>query len=308
MTRSSYEDCLRTSHRINWRIDEVLDGRRFDPDRDWLPRGLSAADHLPFLGPAEQRRLTHVEMAAYAHLFSYAEGFVAPLALEQAREVEGLDRGACDALTNFAAEEVKHRELFRQLRALVDEQLGFELERLGGEEDTARFVLGKHRGAVLLLTACIEWYTQRHYTECFQDSEQLDPLTTRVFRSHWLEESQHARLDDLETLRTFEGLGRAEREQALDDLLELVTAFDGLLVQQAEHDRANFRRVLGRPLGDDQEEQLLDELVRAKRHTFLLTGFTHPQFGALLAEVTDEAQRARVDAALIDAYPALAAA
>ena len=308
MPRYSYEDCLRNSYRINWRIDEVLEGRSFDEARDWLPRGLSAADHLPFLSPAEQRRLTHVEMAAYAHLFSYAEGFVAPLALEQAQEAEGVDRDACDALTNFAAEEVKHRNLFRRLRGLVDDALGFELERLGGEEDTAAFVLGKHRGAVLLLTACIEWYTQRHYTECFQDAEQLDPLTTHVFRCHWLEESQHARLDHLETLRTFEGLDRAERERALDDLLELVTAFDGLLARQAEHDAANFRRVLGRPLDAHQEQQLLDELLRAKRHTFLPTGFTHPAFGELLAEVTDDAQRARLDAALVDAYPVLAAA
>ena len=47
--------------------------------------------------------------------------------------------------------------LFRAVRQRVDATLGFETRLLEGAEETARFVLDKSTGAVLLLTARNDW-------------------------------------------------------------------------------------------------------------------------------------------------------
>ena len=39
---------------------------------------------------------------------------------------------------------------------------------------------------------------QLHYVDAFRDDGDLDELTKRVFKAHWLEESQHAQLDHLD--------------------------------------------------------------------------------------------------------------
>jgi hypothetical protein len=246
MSTYSYANCLETSYRVNWKIGDVLGTKRFDHARRWLPDSLSGAAAVTCLDEREKRALTHVEMAAYAHLFGYVEEFIAPKVSDLAHDFQIDQRVAFDALTNFAAEEVKHMNLFRAIRERVDAQMGFPLALIGDEAGTARFVLSKSNGAVLLLTAAIEWLTQRHYLDAIKDDASLDPLTKEIFKAHWLEEAQHAKLDHLETLRAFASMDAAERDQAIDDLIELVGAVDGLLQQQVEHDVANLSSVLGR--------------------------------------------------------------
>lgn len=298
MSKYSYADCLAQSYKVNWRIEEVLEQRRFDTARRWLPASLSGIAEITCLDEDEKRALTQVEMAAYAHLFGYVEEFIAPkvAALAGDHEVDGRD--AFDALTNFAAEEVKHMNLFRQVRNLVDETLGFDVELVGGAQETARFVLAKSTGAVLLLTAAIEWFTQRHFIDAWRDDDGLDPLTRRIFRAHWLEESQHAKMDHNETLRAFENMDEAARDRAIDELIELVGAVDGLLQAQAALDVSNLEAYLGRGLGAARRRDVLHHVLRAKRWTFLGSGVTHPRFEELFLEVTTPAQRQRVGAAL----------
>jgi len=120
MASYTYAECLERSHKVNWRIDEVLGDRCFDTARNWLPRTLSGGAGITCLSDDELRKLTHVEMAAYAHLFGYVEEFIAPKIASLAGDHEIVDREAFDALANFAAEEVKHMTLFREIRKLVD--------------------------------------------------------------------------------------------------------------------------------------------------------------------------------------------
>lgn len=298
MPTYSYSQCLNRSYQINWRIEDVLGEQRFDPARRWLPLSLSGAGTVTVLDDAEKRVLTHVELAAYAHIFGYVEEFIAPKVSSLARDFEIDNREAFDALTNFAAEEVKHMNLFRALRDRINGQLGFELSLLEGEASTARFVLGKSTGAVLLLTAAIEWMTQRHYLDAIKDDADLDPFTRSIFKAHWLEESQHAQMDHLETVRAFASMTPAERDRAVDELIELVAAVDGLLKEQVERDLANLSKLTARRFTARETNELRREVLRAKRWTFIQSGVTHPRFEQLFTEVTTEAQRARVGAAL----------
>lgn len=298
MATYSYTDCLQNSYRVNWRIGDVLDGRRFDLSRRWLPTQLSGADAIASLSPEEKTKLSHVEMGAYAHLFGYVEEFIAPKMGALARDFEIDHRDAFDALTNFAAEEVKHMNLFREVWNRVDDTLGFPLALVSGQKDVARAVLSKQTGAVLLLTAAIEWFTQLHYLSCFKDNDALDPFTRHIFKCHWLEESQHARMDHLETLRAFSGIGPERRDAAVADLIELVGAVDGLLQQQAGLDVENLQRYLDRGLSPSTLQEVYAAVLDAKRYTFIASGVTHPNFQELFGAVTTGAQQENVQKAL----------
>jgi P-aminobenzoate N-oxygenase AurF len=294
----SYADCLQNSYRVNWKIGDVLGGRGFDVSRPWLPARLSGAGAITTLSPTEKVKLTHVEMGAYAHLFGFVEEFIAPKMVALARDFEIDKREAFDALTNFAAEEVKHMNLFREIRDLVDEAIGCPLELLPGQKEVARAVLSKRTGAVLLLTAAIEWFTQLHYVTSIKDDETLDPFTQHIFKCHWLEESQHARIDHLETLRAFAAMSDSEKDIAIGELIELVSAVDGLLQQQAGLDVDNFERYLGRQLSASVRQDVHARVLDAKRYTFIESGVTHPNFQELFGAVTTPAQQQRVQQAL----------
>ena len=294
----SYADCLATSYRINWTIKEVLADREFDLNRRWLPSQLSGADRISCLNEAEKTKLTHVEMGAYAHLFGFVEEFIAPLMSALGLDFKIDNRPSFDALTNFAAEEIKHMNLFREIRRKVDQTIGFPLTLLPGEKDVARFVLAQNVGAALLLTACIEWFTQLHYTTAFKDHETLDPLTKHIFKCHWLEESQHAKMDHLETLRAFSTMNDEQKDRAIDDLIGLVAAVDGLLKKQSELDVDNLRKYTGRSFGAEEAREIYDGIYRAKRYAFIESGVTHPNFLALFVEVSNPAQQQKVQTAL----------
>ena len=184
MPNYSYSRCLENAYKVNWRIEDVLGDRRFDLEKRWLPFSLSGASRSSRLDAREQRTLTQIEMASYAHLFGYVEEFIAPKVSALARDFQLENRVAFDALTEFAAEEVKHMNLFRRVRERVDAALGFSTALIGDEQATARWVLSKSTGAVLLLTAAIEWFTQLHYTDAFREDGELDDLTRRIFRAH----------------------------------------------------------------------------------------------------------------------------
>jgi len=176
--------------------------------------------------------------------------------------------------------------------------LGFELDLLAGASSTAQFVLGKSTAAVLLFISVLEWMTQGHYIDAIQDDAALDPFAKSIFKAHWLEESQHAQLDHLETVRAFEALTPAGRERAIDELIEIVTAVDGLLRQQVGHDIANLERLLRRSFDARERAELEREVLRAKRWTFVLSGATHPRFQELFGQVATPEQQSRVGAAL----------
>jgi hypothetical protein len=98
MPTYSYAKSLANAYKVNWRIEDVLGQERFDTTKRWLPKRLSGADFVTCLDAEEQRVLTQVEMAAYAHLFGYVEEFIAPKVTELAQDFAVEQREAFDAL------------------------------------------------------------------------------------------------------------------------------------------------------------------------------------------------------------------
>jgi hypothetical protein len=162
----------------------------------------------------------------------------------------------------------------------------------------ARAVLGKSTWSVLALTCHIELFTQQHYQQSIDTRDDVSPLWKDVFRFHWMEEVQHAMLDELEWKREHARLTMRQKEQAVDDLIGLVGAVDGILQAQSAADAEYFLAIAGRRFTGEEETGIQALLLRAYRWQYIVSGVQHPHFGRLLTGMTTEAQMSRIQAAL----------
>ena len=120
----------------------------------------------------------------------------------------------------------------------------------------AKVVLSKGTWAVLALTLHIELVTQVHYRQSIDLDDNVSPLFKDTFRYHWLEESQHAIMDELEWERVDKKMSWEARDRAVDEFIELVGAVDGILQIQAKADAEYFARTCGRQLQGVQRQAL----------------------------------------------------
>jgi hypothetical protein len=224
----------------------------------------------------------------YCHIFAFVEEFIIPTVTEEAmKDVYG-DEIRARSLLRFAEEELKHQELFRRSVELFGQGFGIECDLIPGREAVAEVVRSKSKLAVMILTAIIEWFTQLHYIEHVQDDGDLDGLFRDLLRFHWLEESQHAKLDTLLIGEEAEELTLEEREAAVDEVLELGGAIDGLLLQQIGMNIEALERASGRTFTDAEKEEITTYTQRAWRWTFLVSGLQHPNIVRAIGELTSE--------------------
>ncbi len=298
--RSRYEKCIEASKRIRWDIDaDVFRGRQFDFSDTFLPDGLSLIGELPFLEPDDRRLLSQIQGRTYANIFGLVERFINAKVLEVSRDHWLGDQKALEALVRFSDEELKHQEMFRRLEEMIGRDMPPGYQLIPHPDEVASVVLGKSTWAVLALTCHIELFTQAHYRESIQPNPALSPLFKDVFLHHWLEESQHAILDELEWRRADAKLTPAERDRAVDDFIALVGAVDSLLQAQSAADVAYFVAVgTGRRFDDAQIEGIRASVLRAYRWQYIITGAQHPRFGEILGSLITTEQGQRIERAL----------
>jgi hypothetical protein len=294
-----YARCVEVSKRIRWEIDrDVFRGRMFDFARKFLPDGLSKANELEFLDAGERRLLSQVQGRTYANLFGLIERYIAAKVLELSRGHWFGDQTALEALVRFTDEELKHQELFRRMEAMIAPGMPAGYVVMPQPNEVAAVVLARSTWAVLALTCHIELFTQAHYRESIEPDAELSELWKDVFRFHWLEESQHAILDELEWRREDERLAPAERDQGVSDLIALVGAVDGLLQLQAKADTDYFLRVCGRSFDEKQREKIGATVLRAYRWQYIASGVQDERFQKILGGMITGEQMQRIGAAL----------
>ncbi len=164
--------------------------------------------------------------------------------------------------------------------------------------DVAEVVLGRSTWAVLGLTCHIELFTQAHYRQSIEPDAELSELWKDVFRYHWLEESQHAIVDELEWRREDAKLTTSERDAGVTDLIELVAAVDGIVQAQAAADSEYFAAVCGRELSRGEADAVRAIFLEAYRWQYIGSGATDERFLKILGGLVDERQAARIQAAL----------
>ena len=296
---SGYGKCIAASKQVRWDIDaDVLRGRAFDYGLRFLPDGLSRVDALDFLGTDERRFLTQIQGRTYANTFGLVERFIGAKILEVSRDHALGDQVALEALIRFGDEELKHQELFRRLDAQLAEGMPAGYRFLADPNAVAGVVLSKSNWAVLALTCHIEIFTQVHYRESIASENAIDPLFKDVFRYHWLEEAQHAILDELEWERENQRLDPVQRSRAVTDLIELVAAVDGILQGQAGADVDYFLANTGRDFTDEQVASIREATLGAYRWQYIVSGVRHPRFADRLGAMISEGDAARIGEAL----------
>lgn len=282
---NEYAMCFKASERASWSLADAVTRLDLDLSRRFLPRKLFGGERLDFLNPDELRLLNQVRGFSYAHLFHFVEEYIILQVLKQVKQHDAGQPEARRALQRFADEEIKHQALFRALKAKLVDTLG-PCGAIEGMTEAAHFIVSKPPLPVMLLTSLLEWITQRHYLECFKDNKELDPAFSEVFRLHWVEEAQHARLDTLEIQALSAAASPLERDQAVDILIELLDAVDGLLARQAELDVATWEALGGRTLNPAQRQLTLADQHAASRWTFILSGLEHRVFRRIIDEVS----------------------
>ena len=294
-----YAKVIEVSKRVRWEIErDVIRGRQFDYSKTFLPDGLSLANELDFMSPADQRLLSQVQGRTYAYMFGLVERFIASKVIALSQEHVFGDQVALEALVRMTDEEVKHQALFRRLEEMMAADMPAGYQMTAEPNAVAQAVLSKSTWAVLALTLDIELFSQAHYRASIEPDANLSPLWKDVFLFHWREESQHAILDELEFVAENARIGTAERDAAVDDLIALVGAIDGMLQAQAAADARYFCAIAGTRYNDAQQARVHDTVLKAYRWQYIVSGVSEPRYQKLLFPMLDDAQGARIQNAL----------
>lgn len=274
-----YRSCVSNSEKVAWRVEDILpEGTNLDFSRPFLPDALVGASKLAVLGEKEKVTLNQITGNAYLNLFQFVEEYILVSAVQHAQAEMFGDHDAIRALVRFADEEVKHQQLFKRYRVAFDRGVGKPCAVLECAAEVAGVILSKSPMAVMLTTCHIELMTLQHYTECVKDDAGVDPLFAKLLRSHWVEESQHAKIDALELDKVASAATPDRIGLAFDEYLGILEAFDGLLLQQAEMDVASLASLTGNAYGPDAAAAIKRSQHAGYRKTFLWYGMTNPTF------------------------------
>jgi len=287
----SYQAALETAERINWRIEDIIGGdKRLDFSKPFMPEALAQVNGLGFLSSEEKRLLNHVRGHEYLAMFGLVEEFILPYVVEHARSRLSGDDYRVRALLQFAGEEAKHIHLFKRFRADFTAGFGSDCEFIGPAEDVRKFVLSHSPLGVGIAILHIEWITLRHYIDSVRDDQHLDPQFKSLLKHHWLEESQHTKLDTLIVEDLASRASAKEIDQGFAEYAEIGAFIDNGIKQQAEFDVAAFEQASGRKLAHDEREQIHAAVLKGMRWTYLGTGMTHPNFLATVEQIKPEAR------------------
>ncbi len=296
---SRYARCIEASKSVRWDIEQdVIRGRSFDLSQKFLPDGLSLVSQLGFLTEAEQRYLSQIQGRTYCNIFHMAERFVNAKVLEVSQDHRFGDQTALEALIRFSDEELKHQEMFRRLEQLADSQMAPGYTFVPDANEVAQVVLEKGTWAVLALTLHIEVVVLVHYRQSIGVEKGLSPLFKDVFRYHWMEESQHAIMDELEWDRCNRQTSWEGRDRGVNEFIELVGAVDGILQMQSQADAEYFARTCGRVLTVDQWRPVEALILKAYRWQHIIMGAQQPHFNKVLTSFVTEEQYHRIEQAL----------
>lgn len=278
-----YQQVIISSKKARWEISDVLKNKSFDMNSRFLPDGLTFTEELEFLSSEQKKLISQVQGRTYANMFGLVERFINAKVLEISQDHMLGDQFALEALVRFSDEELKHQELFRQVEQIISKQLPEGYSFNIDPNEVAGIVLSKSTWSVLALTLHIELFTQKHYKESIRDDNNLSEDFKRILKFHWMEEAQHATLDELELRREHESLSENEIDQSIDDLIALVGAVNGICLAQAKADSEYFTGISGRSYTSQESERIQRCFERAYVYQYITSGIA--EFAGKLLDI-----------------------
>lgn len=272
----SYGAILASSLRAQWQLDDIIaENERLDFSRNFLPEGLARTASTPGLSEPERRTLNHIAAYQYVRQFEVVETFILPFINHHIENSKDCDSPREEALANFLEEEKKHIAMFQRFRRSFETQSGITCLTLDSSRIAEKINLHDPL-AVGLIVLMFEWATQAHYIDSIRGDQDIDPVFKRLFKFHWIEESQHAKLDTL----LIEDLGRnrtpVQINRAVAEAIAIGVTIGRNCLKQAELNIFSLERTLKRSLPN--REQLIRTQFGAGRNILLASGLRHRRF------------------------------
>ena len=282
---TDYGRVVENSERVAWRLNEVFPpGVALDFSKPFMPTAMFMAHSLEFLSEHERLKLNQILGNSYRYLFYFVEAYIIDMAMRHAEaELYGNDDNL-RAMLRFAEEEVKHQQMFLRFGEMFERGFGTACDVVPDPQAVAQVILSKTPMAVTLVTLHLEIITQAHFVDCMRDRGDIEPLFQSLFKYHWVEESQHAKLDALEILKLRRVASPEVVQQCVDDYFAIAGAFAGLLAAQAKLDVVSLERAIGRTCSEAERTEIEDAQRRSYNRAFLWSGVTNTMFLEFLAE------------------------
>jgi hypothetical protein len=290
--RYTYQSAFAASESVHWRIEDIIGGaKRLDFAKAFMPEALAGVGPLTFLSADEKLILNQIRGQAYLSIFGLVEEFILPFVMDYARPQLPGDDYCVRALLQFAGEEAKHIQLFKQFRQEFEDGFGTTCAVIGPPEAIASAILAHDPLGVAITTLHIEWMVQSHYVDSIKDDQDLDPQFKSLLKHHWLEEVTHAKLDTLMVAGLATGRSEEEIMRGVEAYLEIGAFIDGGLKQQVEFDLDSFEQASGRKLTSGEADEFRQVQLRANRWTYLGSGMTHERVLETLGDLTPKARQ-----------------
>ena len=291
-----YRETLLASQKVNWNIDDIIGGdKKLDFSKRFMPEALARVEELEFLNEDEKRILNQIRGNAYLTIFGIVEEFIVPFVIDHVQWLPmDMDDYKLRAFLQFAGEEVKHIQLFK--RFCEEFKAGFATEHkvIGPAADIGKAVLANNPLGVALAILMIEWMTQAHYVDSVKDDNELDPQFKSLLKNHWLEEAQHAKLDERMVESLVENLDDEAIAAGIDGYLAVGGFLDEGLKQQTLFDLEALELATGRKFTVEEREQFVTSQLQANRWTYIGSGMVHPKFQQMLDRLGADTRK-RID-------------
>jgi hypothetical protein len=295
-----YRDTIAASEKVNWRIEDIIGGdKKLDFSKRFMPESLARVDELSFLNDDEKIVLSQIRGNTYLTIFGIVEEFIVPFVLDHVRPSLDEDDYRVRAFLGFAAEEVKHIQLFKEFCDDFKRGFATECKVIGPAADIGKAVLSHDPLSVALVILMIEWMTQAHYVDSIKDDGNIDPLFKSLLKNHWLEEAQHAKLDTRMVEYIAEGQSAAAISKAVDGFFDIGGFLDNGLKQQTEFDLEALEVAIGRTLSPSEREEFRTKQLQANRFTYIGSGMVHPKFLETMERLGPEQKQRMEEAAPI---------
>jgi hypothetical protein len=284
----SYQATHADSLKVNWQIDDIIGGdKKLDFSKPFLPESLAGVRGLSSLSAKEKLLLNQIRGNSYLYIFGFVEEYILPFVLDEVRAtLPAGDAHEVRALLAMAEEEAKHIHLFRRFAEEFEKGFSTKCGVIGPAAEVAKVVLSHSKLGVALLTLHIEWMTQAHYLDSIKDDQEIDPQFKSLLRHHWMEESQHAKLDTLIVEKHAHAGGPEVVAKGIADFAGLGGAVDGLLQQQVQLDLTALEAASGRKLSDAEKKEISTAQLRSYRYTFLVSGLQHKNLQATVGHIS----------------------
>lgn len=229
----------------SWALDDVFNSSNtLDRSHFFFPPSLTNMDKNSLILNAEQLlTLNQLTAKSYLYFFHFAEQFI----IGKTNEVSYQKSTSTEkqAFENFFTEEIKHQLLFRRVMKAIDKALGFNAHTIGIEKQVAKQVLAQSDIAIFLLILHLEVITQDHYVHSIKGETCVDPNIVSVLKHHWLEESQHARLDYLELKELTKRADTKTKSKSIEEYIACLAGLNSSFKAQSESDVLNLEAICG---------------------------------------------------------------